>query len=304
MNIKTIEKKVLSSDGKNYLAGKVYLPEGDIKGYFHIVHGKTEHIARYDQFMLTMAEHGYITFAYDHLGHGYTAKDDTELGFIAENNGDDILVHDVKIFADSVKNEYGNYPYYLLGHSMGSFIARIAAQKYIAPDKLIIMGTGGPMPIAIFGLYLSKMIKAIRGPRHISKLVESLAFGAYNEKFKKENDLYAWLTTDKSIRDKYAADKFCTFPFTVSAMHDLISLTYKSNKEGWFKSVAKKTPILLVSGADDVVGEYGKGVKTVHKKLLEYGADVKMKIYPGNRHEILNDISRDEVIADILKFIE
>ena len=107
MNIKTIEKKVLSSDGKNYLAGKVYLPEGDIKGYFHIVHGKTEHIARYDQFMLTMAEQGYITFAYDHLGHGYTAKDDTELGFIAENNGDDILVHDVKIFADSVKNEYG-----------------------------------------------------------------------------------------------------------------------------------------------------------------------------------------------------
>ena len=304
MNIKTIEKKVLSSDGKNYLAGKVYLPEGDIKGYFHIVHGKTEHIARYDQFMLTMAEQGYITFAYDHLGHGYTAKDDTELGFIAENNGDDILVHDVKIFADSVKNEYGNYPYYLLGHSMGSFIARIAAQKYIVPDKLIIMGTGGPMPIAIFGLYLSKMIKAIRGPRHISKLVESLAFGAYNEKFKKENDLYAWLTTDKSIRDKYAADKFCTFPFTVSAMHDLISLTYNSNKEDWFKSVTNQMPILLVSGADDVVGEYGKGVKTVNKKLLEYGADVKMKIYPGNRHEILNDISRDEVIADILKFIE
>ena len=304
MNIKTIEKKVLSSDGKNYLAGKVYLPEGDIKGYFHIVHGKTEHIARYDQFMLTMAEQGYITFAYDHLGHGYTAKDDTELGFIAENNGDDILVHDVKIFADSVKNEYGNYPYYLLGHSMGSFIARIAAQKYIVPDKLIIMGTGGPMPIAIFGLYLSKMIKAIRGPRHVSKIVEFLAFGTYNEKFKKENDLYAWLTTDKSIRDKYAADKFCTFPFTVSAMHDLISLTYNSNKEDWFKSVTNQMPILLVSGADDVVGEYGKGVKTVNKKLLEYGADVKMKIYPGNRHEILNDISRDEVIADILKFIE
>lgn len=304
MDYKIIDKKVLSSNAQNYLVGKIYLPEKDIKGYFHIVHGKTEHIARYDSFMRTMAEEGYITFAYDHLGHGYTAVDDTHLGFIADKGGDDILARDVKVFADAVRAEYGDHPYYLLGHSMGSFVVRMATQKYITPDKLIIMGTGGPMPIVVFGLYLSKLIRAVRGPRHISPLVDFLAFGTYNSKFTEEEGPHAWLTKDKDIRDKYAADKFCTFPFTVSAMHDLISLTHDANKNTWFESVAKKTPILLVSGEDDVVGKFGKGVKEVHKKLLANGADVKMKLYHNNRHEILNDSARGEVIADIIEFIQ
>ncbi len=303
MTYSIIDKKVLSSNGKTQLAGKVYLPDGEVKGYFHIVHGKTEHIARYDFLMRKIAEEGYITFAYDHLGHGYTAIDNSDLGFISERNGDDLLAHDVRVFFDAVKAEYGDHPYYLLGHSMGSFVVRMATQKYVTPDKLIIMGTGGPMPIVVFGLYLSKIIRAIKGPRHISKLVDFLAFGSYNKRFKAENDPYAWLTTDKEIRNKYAADKFCTFPFTVSAMHDLISLTYNANKDEWFKAVAKNMPILLISGADDVVGEYGKGVKTVERKLLENGADVKMKLYPGNRHEIHNDKARNEVISDILDFI-
>lgn len=304
MNYSIIEKKVPSSNGKNQLAGKVYLPDGDIKGYYQIVHGKTEHIARYDHFMRFLAENGYIAFGYDHLGHGYTAKDDSELGFIAARNGDDLLAHDVKVFSDAVFAEYGEHPYFLMGHSMGSFVARMAVQKYVTPNKFIIMGTGGPMPIVVFGLYLSRFIRAIRGPRHISKLVDFLAFGSYNARFKDENDPHAWLTTDKSIRDKYAADKFCTFQFTVSAMHDLISLTHDANKDVWFKDVAKKMPILLVSGQDDVVGEYERGVRTVEKKLIENGADVKTIIYPGNRHEILNDVSRDQVMKDILDFIK
>lgn len=304
MDYRIIDKRVLSSNGKTYLVGKVYLPNSEAKGYYHIVHGKTEHIERYDYFMRKMAEEGYITFAYDHLGHGHTATSDAELGFIAERDGDDLLAHDVKIFADAVMSEYGELPYYLMGHSMGSFVVRMAVQKYITPTKLIVMGTGGPMPIVVFGLYLSRIIRAIRGPRHISKLVDFLAFGSYNERFKSENDPHAWLSTDKEIRNKYAADKFCTFPFTVSAMHDLISLTYNANRDKWFKDVAKKMPILLVSGEDDVVGEYSKGVKAVYGKLGENGADVSMKIYPGNRHEILNDKARDEVISDILGFIE
>ena len=304
MDYSIIDKRVLSSNGKTYLVGKVYLPSGEAKGYYHIVHGMTEHIARYDHFMRKMAEEGYITFAYDHLGHGYTATSDEELGFIAERDGDDLLAHDVKIFADAVISEYGKLPYYLMGHSMGSFVVRMAVQKYVTPTKLIVMGTGGPMPIVVFGLYLSRFIRAIRGPRHISKLVDFLAFGTYNERFKTENDPHAWLSTDKEIRNKYAADKFCTFPFTVSAMHDLISLTYNANRDKWFKDVSKKMPILLVSGEDDVVGEYSKGVKVVYDKLFENGANVSMKIYPGNRHEILNDKARDEVILDILAFIE
>lgn len=303
MSYTVIDKKVLSSNNKNQLVGKVYLPAGEIKGYFHVVHGMTEHIARYESFMSELAENGYITFAYDHLGHGHTAKDDSELGFIAERDGDDLLARDVKVFADAVRAEYGEHPYYLMGHSMGSFVVRMSTQKYITPDKLIIMGTSGPNPIAGVGLMLCKILRSIKGPRHISSFIESMAFGTYNDHFKDENDSKSWLTKDVDVRKRYIADKYCTFKFTISAMHDLISLNSGCNTDEWFKSVAKKMPILLVSGEDDPVGDYGKGIKICEEKLRANGADVTMKLYPNNRHEILNDTARDETIKDILEFI-
>ena len=303
MEYSIIDKKVLSSNKTTLLVGKVYLPKENIKGYFHVVHGKTEHIARYDSFMRILAENGYIAFAYDHIGHGYTATNDSELGHFADKDGDDLLARDVKMFADAVREEYGNYPYYLMGHSMGSFVVRRATQKYITPDKLIVMGTSGPMPISIIGVYLARFIRTIRGAKHYSPLLDMIAFGSYNSRFSKEEGPHAWLTTNADIRNMYQNDKFCTFNFTVSAMHDLIYLLTLVNKDEWFKDVAKKMPILLVSGADDVVGEFGKGVLAVDKKLRQNGANVTTKLYKGNRHEILNDKSRDECIKDILEFI-
>lgn len=303
MDYSIIDKKVLSSNNTTLLVGKVYLPKGEIKGYFHVVHGKTEHIGRYDSFMRILASEGYITFAYDHIGHGHTAVNDSELGHFADRGGDDILVKDVKIFSDAVKAEYGDYPYYLMGHSMGSFIVRRASQLYLTPDKLIVMGTGGPLSISIIGVYLSRLIRSICGPKHYSPLIDAVAFGSYNAKYPKEQGPHAWLTNNAEIRDAYDNDKFCTFNFTVSAMHDLIYLLHLVNQDEWFKTVAKKMPILLVSGADDVVGDYGKGVMLVDKKLRECGANVTTKLYKGNRHEVLNDISRNECIKDILQFI-
>lgn len=303
MSYTVIDKKVLSSNNINQLAGKVYLPEGEIKGYFHIVHGMTEHIARYDSFMIELAENGYIAFAYDHLGHGHTAKDDSELGFIAERDGDDLLARDVKVFADAVRAEYGEHPYYLMGHSMGSFVVRMSTQKYITPDKLIIMGTSGPNPIAGAGLILCKILRSVKGPRHISSFIENMAFGSYNDHFKDENDSKSWLTKDVEVRKKYISDKYCTFKFTISAMHDLISLNTGCNTDEWFKSVANKMPILLVSGEDDPVGDYGKGIRICEEKLKANGANVTIKLYPNNRHEILNDTAREETIKDIFEFI-
>ena len=299
----TYEKRVLSSDGVHELIGKVYRPLGEIRGYFHIVHGMTEHIERYESFMRELVEQGYLVFGYDHLGHGKTARDDSELGFIAERGGDDLLARDVKAFADAMMAEFGSHPYYLMGHSMGSFIVRMATQDYITPDKLIVMGTSGPNPIAGAGLLVCKLIRAFKGPRYISPLIENLAFGSYNDHFKDENDPKAWLTKDIGIREKYIADKFCTFKFTVSAMHDLISLNKNCNTDKWFKSVARKMPILLTSGEDDPVGDYGKGIRICEEKLKNNGATVTVKLYANNRHEILNDSCRSEAIKDILDFI-
>lgn len=301
-----------SSDGIHTLAGKVYLPSNDPdtppRGIFHIVHGMTEHIARYDTFMQTMAADGWLVCGYDHLGHGYTARDTSELGYIAPKDGWKRLVDDVRIFSDAVRNTYGrNLPYVLMGHSMGSFIVRLATERCVTPDRLIIMGTGGPNPAAGAGLALIGLIKTFRGDHHISSLIDAVAFGSYNDRFggkSPDADPHAWLTTDVSVRDRYRVDPFCTFKFTVSAMGDLIHLTKYANRGKWYTSIPKRLPVLLVAGEDDPVGNYGKGVRTVHDRLTRAGIPTACHLYPGARHEILNDTCRDDVLRDIRTFLE
>ncbi len=306
MSVQKNKFGVLSSDGIHTLSGVVYIPEGKAKGIYHIVHGMTEHIGRYDKIMTDLSENGYICVGYDNLGHGYTAKDKNELGYIAKRKGWDLLCKDVKIFSDAVRAEYGQeLPYFLMGHSMGSFIVRLSVEKYIKPTKLIVMGTGGPNPLAGIGLAVISVIKFFCGDRHISKLVDKLAFGSYNKKFSdNDENNSSWLTTDKSVRKKYWNDDFCTFKFTVSAMGDLIRLMKYSNRSAWYKNISTDIPILLLSGDEDPVGNYGQGVVLVAEKLKKQGKNTKYILYKGARHEILNDFTYEHVKSDIMNFIE
>ena len=294
---------VTSSDKIHTLNGKLYIPKGEIKGLFHLVHGMTEHIGRYNSFFEVLAEKGYLCLAYDHLGHGNTALNDDELGFIAGKNGDDYLCRDVAVFSNEVRKLYPHIPYILMGHSMGSFIVRIAAQKYIKDlDKLIICGTAGSNPAAPMGLSLTKIIGCFKGEKHRSNFIQNMAFGSYNKRFE-GNTPYEWLTKDESIKEKYAKDRFCTFTFTVSAMGDLMRLIMKCNSNKWYKGLDKKLPILLIAGEDDPVGNYGKGVKSVYDKLISTKHNAKLKLYPDCRHEILNDSCKGEVTEDILAYL-
>ncbi len=303
MSFEVKSVSVPSTDNIHILKGKMYIPHSEVKGLFHIVHGMTEHIERYDVLMSYLAEKGYITFGYDNLGHGKTTDNDSELGFIAHKNGWKYLVDDIDTFETEIKKLYPDKNLYLMGHSMGSFIVRLAAEKF--PEnckKLIICGTAGKNPLAPAGLALTGLIGLLKGDKYISRTVLNMAFGSYNKNFE-GNTGYEWLTKEKSNIIKYADDKYCTFKFTVSAMHDLIKLNSKCNSASWFKNIRKDMPILLISGECDPVGNYSKGVKRVYKNLIKYGADVKMKIYENCRHEILNDTCRSEVMNDILKFI-
>ena len=303
MNVQTKTFRVPSTDKTHTLAGVVYIPDGNPVGILQVVHGMTEYIGRYDRFMREMAEAGFVVCGHDHLGHGQTA-DPSEWGYIAPKNGWDILCRDAKAFGEAVRKEYGQgLPYVLMGHSMGSFVARLTAERYAKPDALIIMGTGGPNPAAGVGIALTRLIKTFRGGRHVSKLVYMLAFGGYVKPFKAENDMYAWLTNDRAVRDVYRKDPLCTFPFTVSAMGDLIGLTKESNRAAWFKALPSDLPILLVSGKDDPVGGMGKGVETVRRKLQKAGKQVTCHLYEGYRHEILNDVCYDRVVRDIQDFL-
>ena len=297
------EISVPSSDGLHMLKGVTYIPQGEIKGIFHLVHGMREYIGRYEHFLPFFAENGFVCVGYDHLGHGNTANEG-ELGFIAEKGGYKYLVKDVYRFAEHIKSEFPDLPYILMGHSMGSFIVRLAATRYrdIA-DKLIICGTAGSNPVASVGIALARILAKIKGSRAYSPLIESMAFGSYNKYFEGDTP-YEWLTKDKEVIAKYQADKFCNYHFTISALADLITLTYKCNLNTWYIDMPKKLPILLVSGADDPVGNYGKGVREVYNKLKKSGAeDVTIHLYENCRHEIHNDSCKEESRNDILEFI-
>lgn len=302
MDIKTVNKQVLSSDGVHTLNGIVYLPEGSAKGIFHLVHGMTEYIGRYNELLSAVAAAGYIACGFDNLGHGKTASE-YELGFIAERDGYKYLVDDAIRFGDSVKSDFPDLPYFLMGHSMGSFIVRLAALKYGEKiDKLILCGTGGPNPAAPAGILVCDLLKVFKGSHGYSSLIENMAFGTYNKKFP-GGGKYEWLTKDPKIKEMYAADPLCTYRFTVSALKDLVKLNLLSNKPNWFKGIRKDLPILLISGEDDPVGDYGKGVKTVYNRLKEQGCNAQIKLYKNCRHEIHNDTCKEESLQDILKFI-
>ncbi len=296
-----------SSDGVHTLAGVVYLPGGESRGYVQIVHGMTEHIARYDRLMTELCEAGYTCFGYDHIGHGRTAGSPEELGFFAHKGGAELVTRDVGVFADAVMAHYGKEkPYYLMGHSMGSFITRLAVEKHVKPDKYIIMGTGSKNPLAGPGLVLLGLISFFCGEKHISPLADKLCFGSFNSRFGggTPEDPSPWLTRDEEIRKRYQADPFCRFKFTVSAMRDLIRLMKGANRAAWYRNVPAELPILLLSGEEDPVGNYGKGVLQVTNDLKKAGRNSRCILYPEARHEILNDCCYEEVKQDILDFLE
>ncbi len=291
-----------SADKIHKLSGVLYEPDQEPKGIFHVVHGMNEHKGRYDDFLREMCGSGYICIAYDNLGHGETVRDKSERGFFASKDGYKLLAEDVYSVSRQMKQKYPGLPYYLMGHSMGSFIVRLAACIHPEiPDKLIVMGTAGPNPVLNPSLCLINIIKAIYGEKHISMFLEKLAFGKFNEHFTETGG--DWLAKDPEVRRLLDSDEMCDFHFTISAFYDLIKMNSVVNSKQWFYSINKKMPILLISGKDDPVGDYGKGVFAVFKKLKVSGADVQLKLYRDNRHELLDDTARDKVISDIMSFL-
>lgn len=283
-----------------------YLPEnGEVKAVIQVAHGMAEHLERYEKFASALADLGIALYINDHLGHGRSVSSPSELGYFGAEDGWKNFVEDCHKLTEIAKAENPGRPYFFFGHSMGSFVARAYTIKYAGElNGAVYCGTAGPNPASGVGQLLAKAIAKVKGDHHRSKLIDKIAFGAYNSKFEKRT-AFDWLSRDNAEVDKYIADDLCGFLFTANGYRDLMALLgYVSSKE-WFNGLDKKLPILVIAGEMDPVGDYSKGINTVCENLYKAGKDNITKIlYPGARHEILNEKACfDAVVKDVSNFI-
>lgn len=302
---KEIEFK--STNLTDKLKGVAYIPvDTEIKGILQICHGMCEYIERYEKFAEFLCEHGYIVCGHDHAGHGKSASSEEKLGYFAHENGWQVLVDDLYKFTRIIKDMFPEYPIFLMGHSMGSFVARLYASYYTsAVSGLIISGTGSKNPAAGAGILLCNAVKSSKGEMYRSKKINDIAFGGFNKKYENPKNDFEWLTRDEKIVEKYMNDKFCMFTFTVSAFKDLFTLNKKANETTAFKNTKNDLPIFILSGDMDPVGNYGKGVKAVYSNYLKNGKkDVSIKLYKDGRHEMVNELNKEEVFSDVLNWLD
>lgn len=295
-----------SSTGKNTIYARVCVPEGEPRGVVQIAHGIAEHIGRYEGFMRFLADNGFVAVGNDHLGHGKSAAEPSERGIFDEKDGWDRVVDDMDILHDRMSEEYPGIPYIFFGHSMGSFLTRTYLIRHPdKPDLAVICGTGNqPRPLVAAGDLIAEASVKIGGPRKDGDKLNSIAFGSYNKGYEDVRTDFDWISRDPAVVDAYIADPDCGFIPTVSLFRDMMGgikfMTDPSNLE----KMNKDTPVFFIAGWDDPVGENGKGVKRAYKSFLDAGMKhVRIKLYPGARHELLNELNKDEVMHDILDWL-
>ena len=300
----------LSSDKITHIHGVKWLPEsGEYGAILQITHGMVEYVERYEEFASYMTERGYLVVGHDHLGHGESVKSREDWGYIAAKNGDQLMVEDMHKLRTMTEKENPGLPYFMLGHSMGSYLLR----KYITQygeglSGALIVGTGCVADIVTgAGIALTKCMAKIKGWRYRSRLVEKLAFsGSYRRFSTNGKDLENnWLTKDLEIAAKYYKEPRCTFRFTLNGYAVLMKVVSYDNQPENMDKIPKDLPLILLSGADDPVGNMSRGVLLVEKKLKQAGIkDISCRLYDSDRHEILNETDRDVVYRDILKWCE
>lgn len=291
-------------------AGKIHacrwVPEGQPRAVVQILHGIAEFVERYDDFANFLNDQGVLVVAEDHMGHGQSINGDGIQGYF--HGGWFTAIEDsMQLMADT-KAEFPDLPYILFGHSMGSFMARTILCKY--PDcgltAAVICGTGWQPAAA-----MPAMVKMLEGISKLSdetkpsEMLQKLVFGSYNKKVEHPRTPYDWLTRDDRIVDAYIAHPLCGFTPTAGLMREMTRGIHYIQQKKNLEAMNKQLPVFFIAGGDDPVGPYGKGVHTCAEAFRKVGMeDVSVRIYPLCRHEILNEINREQVYQDVWKWIE
>ena len=295
-----------SSTGKNKIHARMCVPDAEPRAIVQIIHGIAEYIDRYDEFMSFLADNGIIAVGTDHLGHGKSIESEEQTGFFAYDNGWDYAVRDEEVLRLAMHENYPELPIIVFGHSMGSFMARTLLIRY--PDAFnaaIISGTGNQGAAFVNGgLFMGNLVTGLKGAHHYSKFLNNLAFGSYNKIYENPKTEYDWLSRDEANVQKYIDDPLCGFIPSCSLFRDMMTgVKFITNKKN-LTAMNKDMPVYFMSGDMDPVGECGKGVQKAYNNFLEAGMkDVSIKLYPGGRHEMLNEINKDEVYTDILTWL-
>ncbi len=281
-------------------------PAGEIKAVVQIAHGVAEYIDRYEDFAAFLCENGFAVFGNDHLGHGRSVNDESELGWFDENNGWHLVVGDMKRLYDIIRGKHPGKPIFLFGHSMGSFLSR----TYISVnpedfDGVILSGTGQqPALVCRAGGFMASQEIRKNGTKYRSEKLQKLAFGSYLNKIENPATANDWLSRDAELVARYTEDHLCGYVATAGLMRDMMQgLLFIQKKENLAR-MRKLMPVFFLSGAEDPVGNWSKGVEQAAASFKKAGMrDVKVTLYPGGRHEMLNEINKEEVYDDILAWL-
>lgn len=294
-----------SSNGINRIQYYIYEPECEIRGIIQISHGMCEYIDMYDGLITYFCDHGFLVCGNDHLGHGDSAVSSQEYGYFAQKDGWIYLIKDVKKLNNYIRKEYNGVPCYLLGHSMGSFIARMYTACYgDSIDGAIYLGTSGTVPGTVGALTILKGYRKLRGERYRSKWMNWMAFGSYNRHYREEKDNFSWLCHNEEFRKNYVTEEKNSFIFTLSGFVDLVALVYYISQKSWYRKIPKQLPYLLMAGTEDPVGQYGKGVEEVYRKMIKAGCtNVTLQLYEGDRHVLIQEDDKEEVLENLLMWI-
>ena len=287
--------------------GVRWLPEGQPRAVLQITHGMVEYIERYQDFAQWLNERGFLVTGHDHLGHGNSIRTKADYGYFADEDANGTVLADVHRLTQLTKESYPGLPYFLLGHSMGSFYARQYLCQYGEElDGAIIMGTGcQPRMLVRAGKLLTTLVAAVKGWHHRSKLVTTVAFGGYNKRFEPVRTPKDWLTRDEAIVDAYIADERSSFIFTLNAYHAMFTGIDRLYDKNLLARIPKDLTVFFVAGEEDPVGDFGKGVRRAAQMCRDAGVQkVDLKLYPNDRHEILNELDRQQVYEDLLCWME
>jgi len=277
------------------------------KAIVQVLHGMAEHSARYARLARALADAGYSTYAHDHRGHGRSVPEGGSPGHMADSDGWNRIVEDAHGVNREIAKRHPNVPIIILGHSMGSFVLQQLLFEH--PNDMIaaaLSGSNGkPPPIAVLGKLVARIERARVGKRSPSPVMQKLTFEDYNKAFAPNRTEFDWLSRDPEEVDKYVADPLCGFAVSTQVWIDMLAALDRISNPSNVAKIPKGMPIYLFAGARDPVGDYGKGVKRLREAYKRAAIfDVRLKLYPDARHEVLNETNRREVTNDLIAWLD